>query len=168
MRSVFREHLVEALVGVAVVLLAAWFVVFAWQRTGGGGEGGGMIHVIALFPSASGVNVGTDVRVAGLKVGQVSAQRLDPKTWQAELVLALDGSARVPSDSSAAITSEGLLGGTFIALVPGGDAAPLKDGDTIIDTQGSTDLMGLIGQFINKSGGDAPAGDNAAAPAEAK
>ena len=158
MKSLIRENMVEAVVGLLVVALAVAFVLFAWGRTGGGAAGGGAIHVTALFPSATGVNVGTDVRVAGLKVGSVSGQRLDPKTWQAEVTLALDPANRIPADSTAAITSEGLLGGTYVALVPGADGTPLKEGDAIIDTQGSLDLMSLIGQFINKTGSGDDAG----------
>lgn len=151
MRGVLREHLVEALVGLLVVLLALWFVIYAWQRTGG--ELGDSIRVTALFPAANGVSVGTDVRIAGLKVGSVAAQRLDPQSYQAEVTLALDEDVRVPSDSSAAITSEGLLGGTYVALLPGGSETPLKDGDAIFDTQGSIDMMSLVGSLINRSGG---------------
>ncbi|TVV73704.1 outer membrane lipid asymmetry maintenance protein MlaD [Sphingomonas solaris] len=156
MKNLFRENVVEALVGLLVVLLAAWFAWFAWDRTGGGGPADA-IRVTALFPNASGVAVGTDVRVAGLKVGTVAEQKLDPQSFQVDVTLALDPTLKMPKDSSAAITSEGLLGSTFIALAPGGDPAPLKSGDTIVDTQGSIDLMGMIGQFINKSGSDTPA-----------
>lgn len=155
MRGIVRENLIEALVGLLVVLIAGWFIYFAWQRTGGGLRES--IRVTALFPAANGVSVGTDVRVAGLKVGSVAAQRLDPETYQAEVVLALDRDVAIPSDSSAAITAEGLLGGTYIALLPGGAETRLADGDMIFDTQGSIDMMGLIGSFINRSGSDAGA-----------
>lgn len=151
-----RDHLAEAAVGLLVVLLAIAFVLFAWSRTGGG-TSAGAVHVTAIFPNASGVSAGTDVRVAGLKIGTVSAQRLDPKTWQAEVVLAIDPKVKVPNDSSATITSEGLLGSTYVSLTPGGAADALKEGDTIVDTQGAVDLMGMIGQFINKSGDTKPA-----------
>lgn len=164
MRGLVRDNLFEALVGVLVVLLAVWFLFFAWDRTGGGLNR--TIEVKALFPAANGVSVGSDVRVAGLKVGTVAGQRLDRESWQAELTLALDQKVQIPSDSSAAITSEGLLGGTYIALQPGGSETALKNGDTILDTQGSIDMMGLIGSFINKSGGDSNSGA-AAAPAQA-
>ncbi|WP_156679699.1 outer membrane lipid asymmetry maintenance protein MlaD [Sphingomonas profundi] len=157
MKTLIRENGAEALIGLLVVLLAAWFVSFAWSRTGGGGPADA-IRVKALFPNAAGVNIGTDVRVAGLKVGTVAAQTLDPASYQVDVTLAIDPKLKIPKDSTAAITSEGLLGSTFIALVPGGDTTPLKNGDTIIDTQGSIDMMSMIGQFINKSGGDAPAG----------
>ena len=164
MRTAFREHGAEALIGLLVVLLAAWFVWFAWQRTGGGNAAGGVL-VNAQFQNASGVKVGTDVRVAGIKIGSVSALRLDPKTFQAEATLALDPTVKVPADSSAAITSEGILGGTYMALIPGGDPNPLKTGDTIVDTQGSLDLNSLIGQFINKSGGSSGTSSGTSAPA---
>lgn len=168
MKSLFRENAGEALVGLLVVLLAIWFVWFAWMRTGGG-EKAGAIHVIALFPNAAGVNIGTDVRVAGLKIGSVTQQKLDTESYQVAVTLALDPAVKIPADSSAAITSEGLLGSTFIALLPGGETTPLKNGDTIADTQGAIDVMGMVGQFINRSGDSGGAQDEAAAaPAEPK
>ena len=163
MRAQFREHGAEALIGLLVVLLAIWFVAFAWQRTGGG-NARDAIHVTAQFQNVSGINVGTDVRIAGIKIGQVAAVRLDPKSYQAEVTLALNAAVKVPDDSSAAITSEGILGGTYMSLVPGGSPVPLKSGDVILDTQGSVDLMSMVGQFINKSGGSggaSPAGNSA-------
>lgn len=161
MKGVLRDNLLEAAIGLLVVLVALWFVVFAWQTTGGGARDS--IRVTALFPAANGVTVGTDVRVAGLKVGTVEAQRLDPKSYQAEVTLALDKNVGIPSDSSAAITSEGLLGGAYVALLPGGSETPLKNGDMILDTQGSIDMLGLIGSFVNRTGsegsGSGSAGD---------
>ena len=168
MSSLVKENIAEALIGLLVVALGVWFFVFAWQRTGGG-ERGNTMHVTALFPNATGISVGSDVRVAGLKIGTVSAQRLDPQSYQAEVTLALEPTTKLPADSSAAITSEGLLGGSYIAMLPGGDPTPLKNGDTIIDTQGAVDLMGMVGSFINRSGGEsgatpAPAPANDADP----
>lgn len=158
MKSLLRENLTEALIGLFVVALAVWFALFAWNRTGGGARADA-IKVVALFPNAAGVNVGTDVRIAGLKVGSVADQHLDPKSYQVAVTLALDPSVNVPSDSSAAITSEGFLGATYIALLPGGSETPLKAGDMILDTQGATDLMGMIGQFVNGTGrGEGQAG----------
>lgn len=162
MKAVLRDHLGEAFVGLFVVIFAAWFVWFAWGRTGGGAKAGA-IHVAAMFPNSSGINVGSDVRVAGMKVGTVSGQALDPQSFQVKLTLAIDPSVKLPADSSAAVTSEGFLGSNFVALIPGGDTVPLKDGDTIADTQGAMDLMSMVGQFINKSG-DAKTGE---APADA-
>lgn len=159
MRGFVRENVLEAAIGLLVVLVAAWFMVFAWRATGGGARDS--IRVTALFPAANGVAVGTDVRVAGLKVGTVEAQRLDPKSYQAEVTLALDKDVHLPSDSSAAITAEGLLGGSYVSLMPGGSETPLKDGDAILDTQGSIDMLGLIGSFVNRTGGEGSGGAGA-------
>jgi phospholipid/cholesterol/gamma-HCH transport system substrate-binding protein len=168
MKSLLRENIGEALVGLFVVVFAGWFIWFAWGMTGGG-DRAGAIHVTALFPNSTGINVGSDVRVAGMKIGTVTEQALDPQSFQVKVRLALDPSVKLPADSSAAITSEGFLGATFISLIPGGETVPLKDGDTIADTQGAMDLMGMVGQFINKSGGSAadsapPANISEAAP----
>lgn len=167
MKSPVREHLGEALTGLLVIIVAIAFAWFAWLRTGGG-TAAGAIEITALFPNTTGIEVGTDVRIAGLKVGAVTRQELDPQTFQVKATLAIDPKIKVPVDSSAAVTSEGLLGGSYVALMPGGDPTPLKSGDMITDTQGAVDMMGLVGQFINKSGDEgsasAPAADNATAP----
>jgi phospholipid/cholesterol/gamma-HCH transport system substrate-binding protein len=149
MKTLFRENIGEAIVGLLVVILAVWFVIFAWQRTGGG-EKSGSIKISAIFPNATGVSAGTDVRVAGLKVGSVTGLSLDPQSYQVKVDIALDPTVKLPADSTAAVTSDGLLGSSFVAFTPGGSPTPLKEGDTITDTQGSMDLMALIGQFINK------------------
>lgn len=162
MKPLLRENIGEALVGLFVILFAGWFVWFAYGATGGGAKAGA-IHVTAFFPNSTGINVGSDVRVAGMKVGTVAAQALDPQSYQVKVKLALDPAVKLPADSSAAITSEGFLGATFISLIPGGDTVALKDGDTIADTQGAMDLMGMVGQFINKSGGSSGGGSDEAA-----
>lgn len=156
MPQILRENLVEALAGLLVLALAAWFLLFALGRTGA--TGGRHYALLASFPDASGIAVGSDVRISGLKVGSVTTQKLDPATYQAIVTMAVDANVHLPLDSSAAITSEGLLGGNYIKLIPGGDTEQLMPGDEITDTQGSTDLMGLIGSVINRSGDSVAAG----------
>jgi len=163
MSSNLRENWLEALVGLLVIGVAAWFVSYAYARTSGS-VGLDSYVLTARFPSASGVSEGTDVRVSGLKVGTVTGLKLDPKSYQALVKFSIDSAVKLPTDSTAAITSQGILGGNFISLVPGGDPEMLKPGGEITDTQGSTDLMGLIGSYINRSGsssGAAAAGGSA-------
>lgn len=167
MRALLKDNVVEALVGLLVVVVAVWFVGAAYARSAASGGAGYLLT--ARFPNATGVSVGTDVRTSGIKIGKVETQRLDPKTFQAVLQLRVAGDIRFPTDSSAAITSEGILGGSYIALSPGGDTTMLKAGDEITDTQGAQDLMGLMGSFINRSGSGsaAPAAGGTTAPAAA-
>jgi phospholipid/cholesterol/gamma-HCH transport system substrate-binding protein len=156
MADTLKDNLLEALIGLFVVVAAVAFVAFAWARTGAG-EGQGGVSLIARFPNIGGVTLGTDVKVAGVKIGRVAALELDPTSYQAVLKLSVDRGLKLPIDSSAAITSEGLLGGNYIALTPGAEPAMLKDGGEIAETSGAPDLLGLIGSVVNRSGGDAPA-----------
>lgn len=163
MPQLVKEHVVEALAGLAVLLVAALFLNFALTRTGA--SGGDTYALTARFPNAAGISVGSDVRVSGMKVGTVTAQSLDPATYQAVVSMALDKEVKLPTDSSAAITSESLLGGNFIALIPGAEPDQLQAGDEITDTQGATDLMGLVGSVINRSGAAPDDSGGAASPA---
>lgn len=164
MRALFKENIIEALIGAGVLALAIWFVTFAYDRTQRGGVSDGYT-ISARFPNTSGVSVGTDVRVSGLKVGTVASETLDTATYQAVLKLTIDSKVKLPLDTSAAITSEGILGGNYISLAPGGDPEVLREGDEITDTQGAVDMMGLIGSVINKTG-DAEAPAEEAEPAQ--
>ncbi|MEM8695375.1 MAG: outer membrane lipid asymmetry maintenance protein MlaD [Pseudomonadota bacterium] len=162
--SAVRGHLFEALVGLVVVIAAIWLVFTFIGRTASG-AGSDAIEVTAYFPNVSGISVGTDVRVAGLSIGEVTDVSLNPDDFQAEVRMAIDPGANLPNDSSAAITSEGLLGGSFIAMLPGGSPDPLREDDVILDTQGAIDMTGLIGSMINDSGGsDGAMGDTMADP----
>lgn len=163
MRALFKENIVEALVGLLVVLMAIGFVSFAYDRTQSGSSADGYV-LKARFPNVAGVSPGTDVRVAGIKVGTVTGQSLDPASYQALIEFGIDKALKLPIDSSAAVTTEGLLGGTYVALTPGGDPVMLKPGEEITETSGATDLMSLVGSFVNRSGGT-PAPDGAAPPA---
>lgn len=165
MRALFKDNIVEALVGLIVVLVAIGFVSLAYSRTQAGNAADGYL-LKARFTNVAGVSPGTDVRMAGIKVGKVARQSLDPASFQAVLDINIDKGLQLPIDSSAAVTTEGILGGTFIALTPGGEAVMLKPGEEIVETSGATDLMALIGGFVNKSG-DKPDAAADAAPATA-
>ncbi len=163
MRALFKENIIEALVGLVVVLVAIGFITFSYGRTqAGSGDSGYMLT--ARFPNVAGVSAGTDVKVAGIKVGRVTKQSLDPASYEAIVEFGIDKALQLPIDSSAAITSEGLLGGIYVSLTPGGDSVMLKPGEEITETSGATDLMGLIGSVVNRSGDSAPPA-NTLAPA---
>ncbi len=156
MRALFKDNIVEALIGLIVVLVAVGFVVFAYDRTQAGAATDGYL-LKARFPNVAGVSPGTDVRLSGIKVGRVASQSLDPISYQAVLDISVDKALKLPIDSSAAITTEGILGGTYVQLTPGGDSVMLKAGEEITETSGAADLMGLIGSFVNRSGSDSKA-----------
>ncbi len=157
-----QKNIVETLMGAVVLLTAAVFLVLAYQKSDVRvGEG---YRISAKFDNASGVSLGSDVRVGGIKVGVVSDLGLDPETYQALVTMQIRSATKLPKDSSAAITGDGLLGGKYVQIVPGGDDALLEAGGTIDYTQSSVNLEELIGKFVF-SGGGADKKDGAAAGA---
>ncbi|MCK8783889.1 outer membrane lipid asymmetry maintenance protein MlaD [Roseomonas sp. NAR14] len=139
----------ETATGAVVLLIAVVFVVYALASTGRAtGGGGGGLSLTARFDRIDGLQPGADVRIAGVKVGSVTSQRIDPQSFAAVLTMSVDGGLRLPTDTSAEITSEGLLGGKYVALVPGGADEILRNGSQISDTQGSVSLEALLGRFI--------------------
>lgn len=134
----------ETLLGAVVLAAAAGFLIYALQQADLGGSG---YEVVAKFRKAEGLNVGADVRVAGVKVGSVTDLSLDPETYEAVATLAVVDTVSIPDDSDAKIAVESLLGGSFIAITPGASEFMLTGGDQIELTQGSVSLLDLLLKF---------------------
>lgn len=146
-----QKNIVETLMGAVVLIVAAAFLFFAYQKSGVSVENG--YKISAKFDNASGVALGSDVRVGGIKVGVVSDLGLDPETYQAVVTMQIRNSTKLPRDSSAAITGDGLLGGKYLQIVPGGDEAMLTAGGMIAYTQSAINLEEMIGKFVFSGGG---------------
>lgn len=142
----------EVAVGGAVLALAIGFAVYAGQIAGVGGGGAGY-PLSASFRSAEGVSLGSDVRLAGVKVGTVTGIDLDPQTFRAVTRFTVQHGIELPDDSSIVISSEGLLGGNFVEILPGGSPFNYEAGDEVLDTQGAVSLISLLLKFV-AGGGD--------------
>jgi len=145
-----RNNTFETLVGAIVIAVAAGFLYFAYATTNSASLGG--YEVSAKFQRVDGLNIGTDVRLSGIKIGSVSALNLDPKTYQATVRLNIRNDVKLPDDSSIMVTSTGLLGNSYLSVSPGGSDTMIAPGGVIKNTQGSVDLMSLIGRFATGSG----------------
>jgi phospholipid/cholesterol/gamma-HCH transport system substrate-binding protein len=136
----------EIIAGAAVLLAAAGFLGYALTHSGRAAASGYPLR--ASFDHIDGLGVGADVKIAGVKVGSVTEASIDPKSFNAMVTLTVQGGLEVPKDSSAEVTSDGLLGGKYLSITPGGDATDLKPGDRIMITSGSVSLEQLLGKFI--------------------
>ncbi len=146
------NQVTETVVGGLVLAGALAFGLYAAQVAGIGDVGTGRYELAASFRSIEGVTVGTDVRLAGVKIGTVSSVTLNPETYRADTVVSVDAATQIPDDSAIVISSEGLLGGNFVEIMPGGSPFYLAAGDEIVDTQGAVSLISLLLRFV--SGGD--------------
>lgn len=144
-----RRNIFETVIGAVVLVVAAWFLYFSYTRSGVRDIGG--YPVTAQFDRIDGIDLGTDVRMSGIKIGTVTGQDLDPATYLAVVTMEVDPRIKLPEDSSAEIASAGLLGSRYIALVPGGSDRMLDAGGRIRFTQSAVSLEQLIGKFMFSS-----------------
>lgn len=141
-----QRSLAETLTGAVVLVVAVGFLGYAVANTGRTPVSGYALH--AGFERIDGLAVGADVRVAGVKVGSVTTTRVDPQTYQADVTFSVQNAVKLPRDTSAEITSDGLLGSKYLALVPGGDESMLAAGATVTITQSAISIEQLLGKFI--------------------
>ena len=147
------ENRAEVVAGAVVVAVALGFL--GWSLGGKSLTGGAESYTLtASFRSVEGIRAGSDVRLAGVKVGSITSLTLNPDTYYADAVVEVDAKLKLPTDSAILISSEGLLGGNFVELVPGGAEEILAPGDEIEDTQGSVSLLTLLMKWVGGSGED--------------
>ena len=141
-----NRNLIETVMGAVVLVVAALFIVFAYSKAEVGAVEG--YEIQEKFDRVDGILAGSDVRMSGIKIGTVTASSLDPKTYFAEVKMNIRSDVKIPDDTSIAVSTDGLLGDKFLALSPGGSDDMLEPGGEITTTQGSIDLMSLVGQMI--------------------
>jgi phospholipid/cholesterol/gamma-HCH transport system substrate-binding protein len=164
-----QRNAIEPILGALVLVAAVAFLVFAYNKAGQRSFSG--YPLTARFSSIDGLETGGDVRIGGVKVGQVTGITIDPESYLAMVKFSLDPQIKVPADSVASITTEGLLGGKYLGLEPGVSDNMLKPGGLITHTEASVSLENLIGKFMY-SGGDSkssstPPSNGAPAPGPA-
>jgi phospholipid/cholesterol/gamma-HCH transport system substrate-binding protein len=143
------KNLVETLMGAVVLVVAGMFLAFAYSTADIRPVRG--YALTAKFERIDGVRLGTDVKLSGIKVGSVVGQSLDPETYQAVLTLTVESGIKLPVDTVAQISSEGLLGGSFVQLVPGAEDTMLAAGGQIKFTQAPVNLVQMLGKFMFNS-----------------
>lgn len=140
------RNLLETVLGAIVLIVAVVFFVYAYNASQLGSDSG--YQLLARFDRVDGLQRGSDVRIGGIKVGTVVEQGLDPVSYRAEVRFTVNDDIELPADSSVSVSSDGLLGGKYLALVPGGDDLMLEAGEEIALTQSAINLEDLIGHFI--------------------
>jgi len=152
-RGLPNGTMAEALIGVAVTAVAlallGFFYVFGHS---GGGAG---YEVTARMAKVDGLGIGTEVRLAGIKVGSVTSLELDPATYLVTAHLRIENAIKIPTDSSLLINSAGVLGASYLSITPGGDDKMIASGGAIQNTQSANtgDIMNMVGRFTTGNGG---------------
>lgn len=152
MEGKMKQNMVETTIGFLVLFIAAWFLIYALKTKNMNTDNEGYL-VTASFQNADGIIKGSDIMVAGIKIGEVENMELDRQTFRAVMKLRISDDFKLPNDSEAGIVSSGFLGNKFVSITPGIEDDDLKDGDQIIRTHSSVNLESLIGKFMYNFGG---------------
>jgi phospholipid/cholesterol/gamma-HCH transport system substrate-binding protein len=156
-------NVIETVMGAVVLIVAAFFLFFAYTTSQVRAVQG--YQVTAQFERIGALRDGSDVRIAGVKVGSVVSESLDPKTFLAIVKMRIDPAYKLPEDTVAEIVSNGLLGDQYISLVPGGEEQTIPPGGQIKYTQSPVSLENLIGQMIfSQPGGQKKPGEGESPP----
>ncbi len=155
-----RRNPIETILGALVLAVAAMFLVFAYSVADLRAVTG--YDVTAKFLKVGGLERGSDVRISGITIGSVTAQKLNPETFEAQVTMSIAPEVVLPTDTEAAIVSDGLLGGKYVNLVPGRSNERIAAGGFITRTRDFQSLEDLVGEIIflatnNSGGGAAPA-----------
>jgi phospholipid/cholesterol/gamma-HCH transport system substrate-binding protein len=122
----------------------------------GGGTSKGY-RVTAKFDNIGDLKPGSPVSMAGVHVGEVEKIHFDPEDYKAAVEMRLDSRFnKIPDDSDASIQTQGLLGGKYVGLSPGGSETYLKDGSQIEFTQSAIVLESLVNKFFANMAGKSP------------
>src|ERR1700694_3587329 len=164
--------------GAFVVLGFAALLFLTTQTTSRGISFGSPPHydVTAKFDNIGDLRVGAPVSMSGVEIGRVVHIEFDTKEYKAVVQMRLSAKYnQIPTDSDAAIYTQGLLGGKFVGLTAGGAETYLKDKDQIDFTQSAFVLENLIGQVLanfakgsGQSGGEPGKADTPAATEKPK
>lgn len=140
------RNAIETVLGAVVILVAGMFVFFAYNTAQVKAVNG--YPVSASFYKVGGLSTGSDVRINGIKVGTVTERYLDPETYDAVVKMSITSDVQLPTDTVAAIGSEGILGGMYVRLQPGQEKSFIESGGSIGKTQDFRSLEDQVGEII--------------------
>ena len=145
-----KSDIFEFIVGLGVIIVAGWFILSVVLKSDKLTNFGETTNYIASFNDVSGISVGSDIKLAGVTIGKVLELKLDEINYTAEIILGINKEIKIPNDSEVIITSEGLLGGNYVSISPGGSDIYLNANENFSFTQSSLSLNSLIQKFFGK------------------
>jgi len=140
------RNAIETVLGAVVLLVAGMFVFFAYDTAQVETVDGYSLN--ASFYKVGGLSTGSDVRISGIKVGTVTGRQLDPETYDAVVTMSISSDVKIPTDTVAAIGSEGILGGMYIRLQPGQEKSFIEPNGRITKTNDFRSLEDQVGEII--------------------
>jgi phospholipid/cholesterol/gamma-HCH transport system substrate-binding protein len=136
----------EMIVGVFVLTVALFFFNYIYSKSGY--DHGSGYTLIAKFDKADGLSEGSDVKLSGIKIGKILDMKVDPESFLAVVKFSVPKGLKLPTDTGAGVSSDGLFGGKYLSITPGGEDEFLNEGDEIENTSGPINIESLIGKIV--------------------
>ena len=145
-----KTYSFEFIIGLIVIFVAGWFLIGVLLKSDEMSNLGDVTEYSASFDDVSGISVGSDIKLAGVTIGRVKKLKLDSFSYTAEMVLEISSKIKLPSDSEIVITSESLLGESYVSISPGGSDTFMKENEKFSYTQSSLSLNNLLQKFFSR------------------
>ena len=142
-----KKNIIEVTIGILVIAVTISFLIFVMKLSGKNISNTSNYNISANFDNANGINIGSAVKLSGIKVGTVKSIKLDVNDYTALVELSINPQYKIPSDSTLAITSASLLGGKFLAIIPGLDPSYIEKNGKFLYTKSAVNLESLLMKF---------------------
>ena len=106
------------------------------------------LQVNSSFFDIGNINIGNDVKIMGVKVGEVSSISLDQENFMAVITSSVDESIKIPNDSIFKIANNGFIGSPYIEIELGNSNEIFKNNDYTINNVDAVSLEEIINNFI--------------------
>jgi phospholipid/cholesterol/gamma-HCH transport system substrate-binding protein len=148
---IMKKGILETIVGFAVILISFIFLFYVYFINHNQKSDNGYL-IKAKFQNIEGIIKGSNIMIAGIKVGTVESVNLNKDDFSVDSVLKISKGVNIPNDSNASIISSGFLGNKYISIIPGISLENLKENEAIERTQSSINIESLIGKFMYSTG----------------
>ena len=144
-----KINFLDAFLGLLVLLVSGIFLFYIYVTVDTKLFKNDKFQLHARFDNIDGIVAGSKVKLSGVNIGTVKSISLEPENFYAFITMDFDKEYNFPEDTEASVQLEGLLGGSFISILPGGSDVILLKNQEILYTQGSTSLLNLMLKFAN-------------------
>ncbi len=144
-----KINYLDALLGFIVLLVAVLFLCYVYVSVDTKIFKSDSFQLYARFDNVDGIVTGSKVKLSGVDIGTVKSISLDDDNLYALVIMSFDKNFNFPDDTEASVQVEGLLGGSYISILPGGSDIALLNNQEILYTQGSTSLLNLMLKFAD-------------------
>ena len=144
-----KINFLDVFLGVLFLLVSGTFIFYVYVTVDTKLFKNDKFQLYARFDNVDGIVAGSKVKLSGVNIGSVRSISLDPENFYAFVTIDFDKEYNFPDDTEASIQLEGLLGGSYVSILPGGSDVILLKNQEILFTHGSTSLINLMLKFAN-------------------